>query len=294
MSDITALIDENLERMQVLSQEADVALDGVTRLEQLATSLVENLAGKEQAMFSGFETVGNQLTELNQKLETELQTTKEDLGELRQKAEGIEGQLDQLASQIQTQLGDLKSRAEEMLTEVGSKAGEIQQGLDQLTQQAQEFEADADSLENEAVQGVEELGTTVETTKNKFEGRRVNLMEGFNSLSQEVGEKLQVLQQDFDHLAQESSTQLSQVDTALTTAANETMTAIQEKFNEIGSEITTSAQKLATAFAATGEAGTDDCERMNDKFGETIERSGEAVSVIQEIMPVLEDVEELG
>ena len=48
---------------------------------------------------------------------------------------------------------------------------------------------------------------------------------------------------------------------------------------------------MATALSAVGEAGTEDCERMNDEFGNAIDRAGDVVSIIQEMMPVLEEVE---
>lgn len=46
MSDITTLIDQNLEKMQVLSQEATLGLEEVNRLEQLATDISGSITGK--------------------------------------------------------------------------------------------------------------------------------------------------------------------------------------------------------------------------------------------------------
>ena len=96
MADINVLIDQNLEKMQALAQEADEALNHVNQLEQSVAILVGTVTGKEQEVLTGFEMLGSQLTELEQKLATELQTAKEDFIELRQKAESVEGQLDQL------------------------------------------------------------------------------------------------------------------------------------------------------------------------------------------------------
>ena len=90
---------------------------------------------------------------------------------------------------------------------------------------------------------------------------------------------------------QESSSQLTQIDQALTTAANESLTSIDGKFVEVSGDISNSAQEVATALSAVGEAGTEDCERMNDEFGNAIDRAGDVVSIIQEMMPVLEEVE---
>jgi hypothetical protein len=110
-----------------------------------------------------------------------------------------------------------------------------------------------------------------------------------------VGEKLGILQEDVGFLAEESTTQLAQVDEALTAAASESLAAIQEKFSQVSGEIVTSAEELTTAVAGIGEAGVDECDHMTDKFGEIIEHSSQGIEVVQDITPILEEVEkELG
>jgi methyl-accepting chemotaxis protein len=79
---------------------------------------------------------------------------------------------------------------------------------------------------------------------------------------------------------------------ALETSASDAFTTIQEKFNEIGEGITTSAQELVEAVAAVGEEAVTDCEEMNDRFGDIIDKCGDVVAIIQEMMPTLENVQE--
>ncbi len=47
MPDITVLIDEELQKIQTLSQKTDRALDGVSQIEQFLTTLTESLTNKE-------------------------------------------------------------------------------------------------------------------------------------------------------------------------------------------------------------------------------------------------------
>jgi hypothetical protein len=49
---------------------------------------------------------------------------------------------------------------------------------------------------------------------------------------------------------------------------------------------------LVEAVAAIGEEAISDCETMNDRFGDIIEKCGDVVAIMQEMMPTLETVEE--
>lgn len=292
MPDINSLIDENLNIMQGLSQEANRTLDGVGQIEQFVTALTESITAKEQEAQQRFGALRNKLTDAEQNLETELQSAKEELKGLREKAGAVESQLEEMASKIGSQLSHLKSHAEEMLPEIEARAKATQDNLSSLLQKSQDFESDADTWEDSATHDIEALRQSVETARNGFNKRQTAFNEQFDTLGQEIGEGLKAVFDDFSVLEKESTNQLTGLDNALNTAANDAIADMHQEFATAHHEISVEGVELVRDLSTLGEAGTDDCERINDRFGEVVDRIADVVAIIQEVIPALDEVEE--
>jgi chromosome segregation ATPase len=290
--DINELLERCEQRAFVLSQESDRALDGVSQIVQFATTLASNLSAASEEALGSFEALNSELQAAEQNLESELASAREGLSNLQEKAGQLQSQTEEELEQIKSQLAELESHQEEILTEVEQDSEITQASFDKLSQQAAVFESEVDTWEDSANSNIEALRGSVDEAKNSFNQHQTNLLEHFDTLGQDIGQRLENLMVDFGSLMEESSNQLIALNDALNTAPSDAIAAMNQKFTEALGEISSEAKRLASSLSALGEAGINDGERMNGRFAEVIDQIAEVAGHIEKILPILEDVEE--
>lgn len=114
----------------------------------------------------------------------------------------------------------------------------------------------------------------------------------FDTLEQDIGQRLEALMADFGRLMGESSNQLTALDEALNTATSDAIAAMNQKFTEALGQISGAVTHLDEAMCTLAEAGANNVECIDESFAEVINGIADVFVKIQEIRPVLDEIEE--